>query len=207
MLKANHNRFQQYILNTYLKIQFPKHFHAINVSGNYVENGKAILLIGNHISWWDGFFALRMNRTIFQKKIHVMMLEEELRKNMLLNGNGAFSISPGTRDMLESLKYAGALLNHADNLLVVYPQGKIQSVYASEIQFEKGWYHLTKYSNQDFDWVFYAAMPDYGNKPKPSLQLYIQQAQAGSFKNAEHVQHAYQQFYHQSLTQQKKLAW
>lgn len=207
MLKARHSVVYQYILSMYLAYYFRTHFHEVRIIGEYKEMNEALFLTGNHISWWDGFFALYLNKQIFRKNIHVMMLETELRKNMILNRNGAFSIAPGTRSMIESLKYAGELLNSPQNLLVVYPQGKIQSLYNHQIAYEQGWYNLLKYTKQPFQWVFYAAFTDYGKNPKPTLNLYFQQYSGSSFTSADEVEHAYQQFYHTSLQTQQKLIW
>jgi len=110
----------------------------VDIIGDIKPDSRSILLIGNHFSWWDGFFATYLNYKIFHKKLHVMMLEEELRTRLFLNKAGAFSVKKGDRSVVDSLNYASEILNDLNNLLIMYPQGEIISQHNRSVQFEKG---------------------------------------------------------------------
>ena len=111
MIPARHTRFHTCFFRWYTEIRLKRNFSRIIVHHPIPDiTSKPLLIIGNHYSWWDGFFILWLNNRFWHKKFHVMMLEEQLRQNMILNKTGAFSIRRGSRDALESLKYANGIL-------------------------------------------------------------------------------------------------
>lgn len=161
--------------------------------------GKSVLLIGNHVSWWDGFWGLRMCNELFHKQFHVMMLENNLRDSRILRHTGAFSVQPGSRSAFFSLQYAAQLLDQPGNLLLMYPQGRIQSVYEQEIRFEPGIKRLAAAAaEKNCEIWFYAALMDYSGHPRPLATIRIEKASAG-----EDVAAGYSKFYSQCLERQK----
>ena len=66
------------------------------------------------------------------------MLEEQLKKNWFFQYTGGYSIKKSTRSVVESLNYTAELLENNKNLVLMFPQGKIQSMHRSEFVFEKG---------------------------------------------------------------------
>lgn len=89
---------------------------------------------------------------------------------------GAFSVNPGARDVVNTINYASDLLRKSDNLLLIFPQGKIHSQYDRSFQFGKG---LQKISSQcsNSQLVFFASFLDYGAFSKPTVRVYTQVAQ------------------------------
>lgn len=161
---------------------------------------KSVLLIGNHVSWWDGFWGLRMCNDLFHKRFHVMMLENNLRESRVLRHTGAFSVQPGSRSALFSLNYAAELLNAPGNLLLMYPQGQIQSVYEQEIRFEPGIKRLVAAAaGKPCEIWFYAALVDYMGQPRPLASLTIGPANGG-----EGIEAQYQAFFRQCLAEQRQ---
>ncbi len=75
------------------------------------------------------FIAQRVNNLVFKRKMHVMMLEEELHKRSFLRKLGAFSIRKNSLSALHSLKYATKILSKPKNLLLLFPQGSFQSAH------------------------------------------------------------------------------
>lgn len=174
MIKASHHWFYTVFFNSYIATIIKRDFYSVEINGECILGNKPVLLIGNHISWWDGFWALYINNKLFKKKIHVMMLEEQLEKRKFLSKIGAFSINPGARSVIESLDYASELLKDDQNIVVIYPQGKLNSMVQSEIVFQKGVERILKQSF-NADVVFYVAMVDYFSHRKPTLYVYLKQ--------------------------------
>ena len=127
MLKANHHRLHQWVLDSYVRLILWQSFREIIITGDTKPDHRAVLLIPNHFSWWDGFFALHLNRHLFRKKFHLMMLERELIERIFFTRAGAFSINQGSREIIESLNYTNGILNNSNNLVVMYPQGQLGS--------------------------------------------------------------------------------
>ena len=77
--KASHHRVIYPFLQLYSLWKIKINFHRVFVSGDFEEKGLPVLLISNHISWWDGFWVVYLNIKLFHRKFYFMMLEEELR--------------------------------------------------------------------------------------------------------------------------------
>ena len=103
-----------------------------------------------------------------------MMLEEQLKKRMFLNKAGAFSIKKNTRSIIETLEYTAGLLQNPQNMVAVYPQGEIASLYHYPVKFEKGILHVLK-KTKAIQIIFYAALIDYFSKRKPDLNFYLEE--------------------------------
>jgi len=141
-----------------------------------VDPQRSLLLVGNHISWWDGFWPLYLNRRYWHKHYHVMMLETQLRARPFMRQGGAFSILPGSRTVLDSLAYAGQLLEDPTKLVLMFPQGKIHSLYQPEIRFARGAERLWQPERSQL--FFLAAFPEYLSHPRPTLFYYVEEANA-----------------------------
>jgi len=103
-----------------------------------------------------------------------MMLENELHKTMHLTKLGAFSIEKGKRTSFESLIYSVEILQNPENMLLLFPQGEIKSIYTRQFIFEKGalTYILKKMKN-DFQFVFNVNLIDYSSKRRPEISVYF----------------------------------
>ncbi|MEZ4774378.1 MAG: lysophospholipid acyltransferase family protein [Bacteroidia bacterium] len=163
---------------------------------------KALLLIGNHISWWDGFWPMMLNKWFFRKEYHVMMLESELSKRLFMTKGGAFSINPGNRSMVETIRYTASLLENPANMVLMYPQGKIHSIYDDNFVFQPGLEKIYQRCTKPFQTVFFASMVDYGSFPRPLLRMYLS-VYSGGF-SAEEITQAYRQFYATARERQKQ---
>lgn len=176
-------------------------FSEMNYPADFnFDKNRSILLLGNHISWWDGFWPLELNRRLFRKRYHVMMLEEELRKRPFMAQGGAFSIKPGSRDLVNSLRYAGDVLHQPQNLVLIYPQGKIHSQHEHSIVFNPGVEKIIARAGEEQQVVFSAALLDYGAKARPALNYYLQH-----WDGRMEVGKAYQEFFDGSVEAQRAL--
>ena len=139
-----------------------------------------------------------------------MMLEEQLKPRMFLNKAGAFSINPGTRDMITSLEYSTEILKDPGNILVIYPQGEIQSMHRQQFSFNSGISsiyrkHILRGGSQDLCLVFYVALTDYLSDSKPTVNIFLKEFPAVYLNNIKQLEASFQAFYMSCIQKQPKL--
>ena len=203
MIKANHHWLYTRFFDWYVPFIMKKDFREIHLEGEWQKSNKASLIIGNHISWWDGFWALYLNNRLLHKRFHAMMLEEQLAPRKFLNKAGAFSIDPGSRSVIESINYCAQLLSDSNNCVTLYPQGKIASVTSPVFNFEKGVEKILAKSDP-IQILLYVAFIDYFSDRKPGLYLYISEIEYFKYSSAE-LGEKYKQFYNESKNKQALL--
>ncbi|MDD2530011.1 MAG: 1-acyl-sn-glycerol-3-phosphate acyltransferase [Bacteroidales bacterium] len=175
-----------------------KKFHSVIIESKEFDLSKPILLISNHVSWWDGFWAMYINLKLFKKKFYFMMHENQLLKYKFFNQTGGFSINNQYRHIIDSINYSSSILDDKNNLLVIYPQGEINSIYQSEFVFKRGIEKIIK--EKDISLIFSANLIDYFSCPKPSVYIYLEQY-LGDY-NLRDIQKAYNDFYKNSTEKQ-----
>jgi hypothetical protein len=193
MIRAKHHRLYEVFFDIYIGWKLRANFHSHNIAGDTADSGGPILMIGNHISWWDGFWARSVNQRTYNRCFHVMMLEEQLKTHMFLRRLGAFSIRKNHRDAIESLNYAADLLHDTQNLVLLFPQGRFQSMYTYPVSFEKGWFSILKHAPETTRIVFMANLIDYFEHPEPTLTTWLLKVDK-SFQDADSVETAYNEF-------------
>ncbi len=201
IIKAKHNAFLDPFFRWYVTWKMKRSFHEYSIHSDAEDEGKPILLVCNHTSWWDGIWALYLNRQLFGRKFHFMMLEEQLRKNWFFQYTGGFSVRKSTRSVVESLAYAAELLSHEKNLVLMFPQGKIQSMHRTEFVFEKGIENILKRVKNEVQLVFEVNLIDYFSEAKPSVFLHATNY-TGVYSLGV-IQEAYNAFYRQCVKQQQ----
>jgi len=174
----------------------------VHIIGNFSDNGNSVLVIANHISWWDGFWIQYLNLKILSRKLHFMMLEEQLKKHWYFNYTGGFSIKKKSRSILESINYSIQLLKQPENMLLMFPQGQIHSLYANKITFEKGIERIVNNLTHDTQILFVANLIDYLSDKNPNLFIYFKTFLAKDFYQST-ITSEYNKFYEQVLNNQK----
>jgi 1-acyl-sn-glycerol-3-phosphate acyltransferase len=174
----------------------------VHIIGNFSDNGNSVLVIANHISWWDGFWIQYLNLKILSRKLHFMMLEEQLKKHWYFNYTGGFSIKKKSRSILESINYSIQLLKQPENMLLMFPQGQIHSLYANKITFEKGIERIVNNLTPDTQILFVANLIDYLSDKNPNLFIYFKTFLAKDFYQSS-ITSEYNKFYEQVLNNQK----
>ena len=170
-----------------------KSFNTVIIRGNVEKTDLPVLLVCNHTSWWDGIWALHVNQQIFHRKYHFMMLEEQLQKNWFFKYTGGFSISKKTRSVIETLNYTAGLLQNKNNLVLMFPQGKIFSMHKRDFVFEKGIEKILTKINGKVQVVFLANIVDYFADVKPNVTMNIADYK-GSY-NISDLEKSYNLFY------------
>ncbi len=167
MIQAKQSKLYNSFFDFYFTRIIRKHFNSLEIPSIDLKETKSILLLSNHISWWDGIVIRHICRTVWKKQFHVMMLEENLAKLSFFTKIGAFSIQKESRSQFQSLLYARELLENPQNLVLIFPQGKIWSQQTRSIDFGNGVLRILKDLSTQV--VFSAMFTDYFEKPKPTL--------------------------------------
>jgi hypothetical protein len=131
-----------------------------------------------------------------------MMLEEQLRKNVILNFAGGYSVKKNSRTIIESLNYTAELLQKKDNLVLMFPQGFMQSIYNSEFVFEKGIEKILQKVSNQIQVVLLANLIEYFEDPKPKLYSYL--IDFNGDYTTKTLQTKYNEFYKQCIENHKK---
>jgi 1-acyl-sn-glycerol-3-phosphate acyltransferase len=128
VLPARHDPWARALFDPYLRRLFRRHFHALRLLGEapLPDPALPLLIVPNHSSWWDGFFLHFLNARLLGRRLHLMMLEEQLRRFPFFRRVGAFGIRPGApRAVAGALDYAVAVLADPANALCLFPQGRM----------------------------------------------------------------------------------
>lgn len=200
ILTARHHVFIYPFFMRYAVFITKRYFRNVNISGNINNKGLPILIIANHISWWDGFWIAYLNETLFRRKFHFMMLEEQLRKYWFFNYAGGFSVRKGSKTVVETLRYTSDLLQNSGNLVLVFPQGEISSMHNQHFEFEKGIERVIR-PGQNVQVIMVANMVDYFSQKKPSLTVYLEEY-PDSVSDHHAIEARYNAFYKECVTTQ-----
>lgn len=169
------------------------------------DKDRSILVLCNHFSWWDGFFIFQINRLYFGKHFHIMVTEDNYRKVWFFKYLGSFSVKRNSRSVLESLEYAGKLLDDPKNLVLIFPQGKLYSNHSESIHFEKGLINMINSSGKKFQYVFAAIFSDFFANRKPSIYCYLKQWEAEEFTSLQLIKSTFNKHYENSRQQQARI--
>lgn len=99
-----------------------------------------VLLVANHVSWWDGFLLREVHRRIRPgAPLHVVMTERELRRNPVFRWMGAVPLDDGplaARRLLNDLQERRRARH--DVVIGFFPQGRIWPSHRRPLGFRRG---------------------------------------------------------------------
>lgn len=191
IIKAKHHWFLNPFFHWYARQIIGRHFFRVEAEISFTDRHLPVLLLGNHSSWWDGFFASYINHHYLRRRFHFMMQQEHLQKNWFFQYTGGFSVKKHSRTLVESLLYAAELLASPQNMVLLYPQGEIQSVFEPYLRFEKGTDYIFRRLKNPVHLLFLATLSDYFSNKKPVLFLFLKEYSGEAGK----IQAAYNAFY------------
>lgn len=201
ILKAKHNLVIYPFFKWYAGFIIKRHNSTVKIVGKFTDRKLPVLLISNHTSWWDGFWAMYINQCLLHRKFHFMMLEDQLRKYWFFNYTGGFSVSKSTKSIVETLNYTSELLTQNENMVLIFPQGEIQSIHNQNIQFEKGVERILKNKGNNVQVLFLVNLIDYFSQPKPGIYFHIREYTETEF-DLQSIQENYNMFYAESVNKQ-----
>lgn len=202
MFKSKHNIIYQKFFDFYGNYQISKHFHNHYIIGSYVENNRPLLYISNHYSWWDGFWINKLNQNIFQRNMYFLMLESQLNKHSYFYKTGGIPINKSSRSLINSLNFAAEKLGSPHNALLIFPQGKIETLYKFKLTFEKGVYKILKDKYENIDVILICNLIEYSSNPKPTLFTYYKQIIIGESEVGQ-IEDIYNDFYLSCLSSER----
>ena len=144
MIKAQHTKIGDFIFRNYLTFLFRKHFYKIHLLGDIpqFDTSLPLILLPNHSTWWDGFFIYFLNKTILKRQAYLMMLEEQLAKNLFFKYIGAYSIDSASPSQIkESITYTLSLIDRNVDLatmVCIFPQGELLPWGARPLGYKRG---------------------------------------------------------------------
>lgn len=169
---TTHNYFIYGFFKWYSVLKIRRSFHNVCLRGDFTDRDLPVLLISNHISWWDGFWAMYLNLKVFRRRFYFMMLEDQLKKNRFFFKTGGYPVKKGSKSIIKALNYTTTLLNDKSNIVLIFPQGEIRSQHDRAIRFEKGLEYILRKTAKQIHIVFLVCLTDYFSSPKPGLYLY-----------------------------------
>ncbi|MES2269208.1 MAG: lysophospholipid acyltransferase family protein [Bacteroidota bacterium] len=173
MIYPQKNALINWFSHNYILRIVKGNFHAVKFNEIEVDKSKSVLLLANHFSWWDGFLMYYINQKVFKKRFHVMVIEETVKKVSFFKYVGAFSVSKNSRDMLASLNYAAELLNDPQNMVLIFPQGKLYSNFIDEVNFEKGLSRIMDKAKGKFQPILAATFIENLQHKRPTANVYL----------------------------------
>ncbi|HWW41257.1 1-acyl-sn-glycerol-3-phosphate acyltransferase [Pedobacter sp.] len=207
MHQPRKNSIVQQVFSWYIDYLFKRDFSSYNYTTDLnVKEDEAILLLSNHFSWWDGFVMVYLNKRVFKKQFHVLVTGEDYKKQWFLKYFGGFAPEQKGKDVVETLLYAGHLLDDPLNLVLLFPQGKLHSGHVGSITFEKGIMQVLNASKKKFQVVFSATLCDYFNQRKPQMRTYLKEWEAEEYVSLQLLKSEYNKHYDHALKQQSKIA-
>lgn len=204
MIKPEKNFFIRQILHYYVKWIVRRHFYELQVEPVEFDPDKSILLVANHFSFWDSLILYIVCYKLLKKRFYVMVREDTTIQLKYLKYGGAFSINKNSKNMLQSLDYAAKLLGDPQNLVLIFPQGKLFSNFVDDIHFEKGITRVIEKTEGKFQLLFAATFVQYLKHKKPTATVFLQNASAES-KSFEDLKNAYQKHYDNAKLQQTEI--
>ena len=202
MLKANHTFFVSKFIKFFSIWKTNRSFHSVNIDDFIDDKSKPMILIANHFSWWDGFWMNYLNSKRFNRKFYFMMLEDQLEKRKFLLKCGGFSVNKSSKNLIETINYTIDLLKDNSNLVLIFPQGKIQTLYTQKFEFEKGIEHILKRNKSDVQIIFSANMIDYYSYEKPSLFIYLKKYDSLDY-SVDSIESSYNSFFSECIAKHK----
>jgi 1-acyl-sn-glycerol-3-phosphate acyltransferase len=204
MVRNKKNFVIRFILHAYVLWTIRRHLHQINFNKIETDADKSVLLLANHFSYWDSLILYIVSRKLFKRNYHVMVREDTTVKLHYLKYAGAFSVNKKSRDMLQSLDYAAELLQSPQNIVLIFPQGKLYSNFVNDINFEKGVTKIMAKAEDKFQLIFAATFIQYMRHKKPTVTVYLENA-APVGKTQDELKNAYQQFYEKAKAEQTEI--
>lgn len=201
MIKPSYDPVRRQLWRSFIHFNQKRAFRKLILPHTVAADPKrSILLLSNHVSWWDGFWGSYLNDIHWNKRFHVIMLERELAARKFLRHVGAYSIDPGNRSMIESLRFTAELLNEPQNMVLLFPQGKICSFHNPVIDFGTAPKKILQWTQKPVQVILGVATVEFFQYHKPTLYYYLKE-----WDQKGELQEAYQEFHEECMEAQSQI--
>ena len=150
-MAPRHNNTVRWFWDRYLQWKYQRCFASIHFDLKHaigqLDPEVPVILVPNHISWWDGFFCFEVqNRLRPGSGIFSLMLESELKKFPILRKVGCFGIEPGNPASIRRafVQFRDLVAANPYRTLTYFPQGKISPLRQRPLGFQRGIEILSK---------------------------------------------------------------
>ncbi len=86
---------------------------------------------------------------------------------------GCFSVSPGTHSVSESIAYAAELLNTPGNVVLMYPQGNLESSHVRHIVMKEGIEEIVNRVQGNCQLLWSSNLTEYFESLRPSIHFHM----------------------------------
>jgi len=181
MITSRHQKWADRLFGVYLNRLFRRHFYTIRLLDPVpdLNNEKPVLVLPNHSTWWDGFFFYYLNKYRLHRRIYLMMLESQLRRNRFFRFLGAYSVHTGSyTGVRKSLEYTLSLLNRPQEpaAVCVFPQGELQPWHVRPVTFRRGLAFILKNIHTEIELCFLGIRVEYRGEQRPDVYLQMSHA-------------------------------
>lgn len=172
MIKADHKKWARWLYDFYVPRLLKFNFQNFYLTNNFpqIPEDRSLIITPNHFSWWDGFFIDYTMSHLSNRKIYILMLEEQLKRYWFFQKVGAFSINPKNPQSIKtSFDYIVEVLSDPKNVLLFYPQGEIEDYVKRPLKVKKGLKAILNMTNSEVIVLPVAFRIKYGNTKKPDI--------------------------------------
>lgn len=153
-------------------------FNQLKINSISISPGKSYVLMCNHLGFWDGFWACYLAYYAVHQKsklngFYIMVLKKQIQKNPWMKYFGAFSIVPHSKTSAESLEYAAEILNTPGNLLIIFPQGNLESQHVRHIEIKDGIKTIMSFVKGSCQLIWSSNLTEYFESLKPSVYFHL----------------------------------
>lgn len=153
MIPAKKNRFFNAWFTGHAQKRIQHRFAKVLVQGldaaKKTVKQAPVLVISNHVCWWDPLVALTISELWLQCDGHALMDAKNLRRLPFFSLIGAFGVDlENPADGAASIKYAARLLNQPQRLLWVFPQGRERPAHLLPLGFRPGSAEIARVAKQ-----------------------------------------------------------
>jgi len=155
-------------------IIFARRFKKMHIDAADIKPGHSYILMCNHFSFSDGFWAFFIGyHTIWKNQplgqLHIMSVKKQMLKNKFLQYLGSFSVEPGKLSIRESFDYAAEVLEQPGNILLFFPQGNLETCHINHIHFEHGIAEIASRIKGNCQLLWSSNIIDFFESTKPSM--------------------------------------
>lgn len=155
-----------------------RRFNKLIINKIEFKPDTSYLLLCNHFSFWDGFLATYLVRNSIHKQhgikgLNFMSVKKQMQMNPWLRYTGSFSVEPGKISSGESVAFAAELLSKPGNVLVLYPQGNLESSHVREIEIKDGINAIIPQIKGNCQIIWSSNLTEYFESLKPSIYFHM----------------------------------
>jgi 1-acyl-sn-glycerol-3-phosphate acyltransferase len=112
-----------------------------------LDDGEPILIVANHVSWWDGFILREVQRSIrAHAPFHTVVVKHQLDRYPMLRRLGGVPVDPAAPGSVRSMMRTLSRLRQEDpeTVFAYFPQGRIWPTSRRPLSVKRGVAAVTK---------------------------------------------------------------